>query len=389
MGREEISREKVLWHGGYSYSADDLDVGQQKQSCRGERCCGSATLSQKVARGSDHLGNRCRARRPKSSPNLLGYQRGNATIESSSNVHAEDGASRRILESASKLLQLAVVMQYAQISAQEGRYVADKLLPFIDKVRALVPRAQGAGWTDDARSQIKSLLAAALIVYGEQTGDDAAFEEAIGYYREVLQASPRLRVPLNWAMAQNALGVALMNLGERESGSQHLTEAVAAFRAALEERTRARVPLDWAMTQNNLGVALVNLGEHESGTQHLIEDVAAFRAALQEYTQARMPLEWATVQDNLGAALTILGERKSSAQRLLEALAAYRAALEERTRARVPLDWAGTQNDLGTALTVLGQRESGTQHLTEAVAAYRATLKERTRAHMPLQWAMT
>ncbi len=229
----------------------------------------------------------------------------------------------------------------------------------------------------------------ALYRQGDEKGDNAALEEAIRAYRDLLGEYPRKRAPLDWATTQNNLGNALGILGEREAGRARLEEAVAAFRTALQEYTRDRVPLQWAGTQNNLGNALLRLGERESGTARLEEAVAAYRAALQEYTREKVPLQWAMTQNNLGNALMRLGERESGTARLEEAVAAYRAALQEFTRDRVPLQWATTQNNLGVALATLGGREVGTARLEEAVAAYRDALQEWTRERVPLQWATT
>lgn len=225
--------------------------------------------------------------------------------------------------------------------------------------------------------------------HGRDRGDNAALLMAIATWRATLEELTRNRVPLDWAMAQNALGTALSALGERENGRARLKEAVAAHRTALKERIRERVPLDWAQTQNNLGVALSALGERESGTARLEEAVSAISAALEERTRDRVPLDWAQTQHNLGLVLQTLGERESGTARLKEAIVAYRAALVERTRDHTPLDWAMTQNNLGLALHILGEREASNARLEEAVTAYHAALQEFTRDRVPLNWSMT
>jgi tetratricopeptide (TPR) repeat protein len=184
---------------------------------------------------------------------------------------------------------------------------------------------------EDAQDERGTYLlrqANALYRHGDERGDNAALVQAIGVHRQALEALPRERVPLHWAMTQNNLGAALRTLGERERGTARLEEAVAAYRAALEERTRERVPLAWATTQNNLGNALWNLGERERGTARLEEAVAAYRAALEERTRERVPLDWAMTQTNLGLALEALGQAEDNTARLEEAVMAYRAALE-------------------------------------------------------------
>ena len=332
----------------------------------------------------------------------------------------------------SSVLSLLVAQQNQEFLAREGNFVADKLKPFIERVRPLVSSLR----SESERASVLFVLAVSLRTYGEQAGSNQALHESASFYKEVLKEYTRERVPLQWAATQSNLGAALLTLGERENGTQRLEEAVTTFRDALKERTRdrvplqwattqnnlgnallrlgerengtqrleeavtayrdalkentcERVPLDWAMTQNNLGIALQTLGERENGTQRLEEAVTTFRDALKEYTRESVPLQWAATQNNLGVVLQTLGERENGTRRLEEAATTFRDALKERTRARVPLDWATTQNNLGTALQTLGERENGTQRLEEAVTAYRDALKERTRDRVPLDWAMT
>jgi tetratricopeptide (TPR) repeat protein len=229
--------------------------------------------------------------------------------------------------------------------------------------------------------------ASALYRQGNEFGDNDALRSSVGRFKRLVEMTPRDRVPLEWAKAQNNLGIALGRLGKRESSTARLEKAVAAFREALKERRRERVPLDWAATQNNLGVMLLLVGERERGKARLAEAVAAFREALKENMRERVPLGWAMTQNNLGNALTMLGGRESGTARLEEAVVAYREALTENTRERVPLEWARTQNNLGSVLATLGERERGGARLEQAAAAYHEALKEYTRERVPLDWA--
>jgi tetratricopeptide (TPR) repeat protein len=275
-----------------------------------------------------------------------------------------------------EILRLQVISGAVEFEAHMGHYVADRLSPFITRVRRLLKAsADRLGWDADARGTTLVILANSLSALGEQSGQNKPLEEAVAAYREALTEYNRERVPLDWAATQNNLANALRKLGEREGGPQRLEEAVAAYGEALKEYTRERVPLHWAATQNNLGTALARLGEQEGSTQRLEEAVAAYREALKEYTREQVPLHWAMTQNNLGFALRSLGERESGTKRLEEAVAAYREALKERTREQVPLDWAATQNNLGFALTRLGKRETGTALLEGAVKAYKAALE--------------
>jgi tetratricopeptide (TPR) repeat protein len=295
-----------------------------------------------------------------------------------------------------EVLRLVVARHGAEFAASEGQFVADRLRPFIDRVRTLLVHAH---WSPEALAEVSNALGIALVTLGRQAADTQALGEAIVLFQAV-EEHTRERASLDWAVdwavIQNNLGIALLSLGEHESGTERLEEAVAVMRAALEAKTRERAPLDWALTQNNLGAALETLGERGLGTKLLEESVAACRAALEERTRERVPLDWAGTQRSLGVALSRLGERESglgeresSTERLEEAVAVIRAALEENTRERVPLEWASTQANLGNALSMLGERESSTERLEEAVAAYRAALEERTRERVPLDWAAT
>jgi len=289
-----------------------------------------------------------------------------------------------------EILRLLVVSHDAEFRTAEGRYVADRLPPFIARVRALLEASTGRpNWDDDSRAATRLALAYALSVLAEQSGKKEPLEEAVSACREALKEFTQMRTPLQWAMTQNNLGNALKQLGEWESGTARLEEALSTYREALKEFTQERTPLPWAATLHNLGNALATLGERESGTARLEEALSAYREALKEYTQERRPLRWASTQKNLGATLAILGERESGTVRLEEAVSACREALKEGTRERVPLDWAMTQLTLGSALEKLGERESGTARLEEALSAYREALKEGTRERGPLGWAMT
>lgn len=286
------------------------------------------------------------------------------------------------------ILRLVIVTQATQF--EEGHYIADRLRPFITRVRTLLEASAGRpGWNAKARASAQFVLATALSRLGEQSGQAEPLKEAVALYRAVLEERTRARAPLDWAMTQNNLGTALGRLGERDSGTDYLEEAVEAFRAALEELTRDRMPLDWARTKTNLGNALLCLGERESGTARLEKAIESFRAALTVRTRDRMPLDWATTQNSLGGALAALGERESDTARLKEAVEAFRATLAVWTRKRMPLQWAATQNNFGAALSALGERESGTARLKQAVKAYRAALEEQTRECVPLDWART
>ena len=286
-----------------------------------------------------------------------------------------------------EVLQLLVVSESTHYFDLRGHYIADKLRPFVTQVQQLFRGSQGqAGWNASTRREVGRVLAHALEVLGDQSGDIEALKESISVSEDILEITSRERAPLDWAKTENCLGAALTLLGEREASAEHLTEAVAAYRAALKEYKRKSDPMQWVMIENNLAVALMDLGAHETGTKHLEEAVLTYKGALQDFTRAA-PAQRGMIQLNLGAALGTLGSREAGTIDLKEAVAADRAALQQYTRERTPLDWATIQLNLGAALMDLGSRETGTRHLEEAVLAYRAALQEYTRERTPLDWA--
>jgi tetratricopeptide (TPR) repeat protein len=287
------------------------------------------------------------------------------------------------------VLGLLVASSDAEFAAQGGRYTADTLKPFIERVRGLLRSSRAEQWSAATRAQVLFILGGTLVTYGDQSGQNEPLQEAVAAYREALEERTREKVPIDWAVTQAGLGVALLALGTREAGPARFEEAVAAIREAHKEITREKDPLKWAETQVMLGMALGALGEREPGPARLEEAVVAYREALKEFTREKTPLQWAGTQHMLGTALRALGERDPGPARLEEAVVAYREALKEFTRQRVPLPWAGTQLMLGTALRALGEREPGPARLEEAVAACREALKEFTREKTPLQWAAT
>jgi tetratricopeptide (TPR) repeat protein len=257
------------------------------------------------------------------------------------------------------ILQLLIASHDAEFRAKEGSYVADRLSPFIARVRSLLDASPNRpGWDSDARGSTRMVLGYALDVLGEQSGRKEPLEEAVAVYKAALEERTRERVPLKWASTQNNLGTALTALGERESGTQRLKEAVAAYKTALEERTRERVPLDWAMTQNNLGAALTALGEQSGRKEPLEEAVAVYKAALEERTRERVPLDWAMTQNNLGTALTALGERESGTQRLEEAVAAYKTSIEVFESGQAAYQVKITEANLQKAEALLRERRN-------------------------------
>jgi hypothetical protein len=161
----------------------------------------------------------------------------------------------------SKVLALVVASAHTGFEAQMGHCVPDRLPPLIARVRTLLLASERRPeWDADSRAFTLLILANALQVFGDQTGEKWSFEEAVSAYRKALVEYTREHVPLDWAMTRNGLGIALTSLGEREAGRARLEEAVSVYRDSVKEFDREREPLDWATAQNNLGHALRETG---------------------------------------------------------------------------------------------------------------------------------
>jgi tetratricopeptide (TPR) repeat protein len=285
----------------------------------------------------------------------------------------------------------AVLAAMALIAAEPateeaGTYLADRLVPFADRLRHLV-RHPKTGFRSADRAQISYAYGMMQAKIGDQTGQRRRLEEAVDGHRAALRELTRNASPGLWATCHNSLANALTKLGALEKGTARFEEAVTACLGALEEWTRERTPLEWAGAQNNLAIALWSAGDRRSDTGLLELAASTYRALLEVWTRERVPSYWAMAQNNLGAVLVNLGERECGTSQLEEAVRAFRAALQERPRQRTPLDWAQTQNNLGVALATLGDRRTGTVHLEAAAAAYRDALKEWSSERVPQLWA--
>jgi tetratricopeptide (TPR) repeat protein len=144
---------------------------------------------------------------------------------------------------------------------------------------------------EDKRIGYLTREADALYRQGDEFGDNDALSATIGRRKQLIELTPRERVPLQWAMTQMSLGTVLRVLGARESGTQRLEEAVAAYRAALEEWTRERVPLDWASTMTELGYTRFYLGDFTGAALNLQEVVV--NGTDDAYQRLSRPRSWA------------------------------------------------------------------------------------------------
>lgn len=258
-----------------------------------------------------------------------------------------------------------------RLNEDRGHFVADRLPEHINRVRHLITASSDKlDWDSDTRGSIFVMLASALRILGDQTGENQPLEEAIEFYRAAIIEAPREHMPLRWAMLHINIGVTLQSIGVRSSGTEKLEQSVEAYRTALLEITQERIPFAWAVTQNNLGNSLHALGERVNGTEYFKQAVAAYGETLKVWTREQNPLDWAGTQNNLGNALLTIGERDDSLDSMKSGVAAYQNTLMVWTRELVPLDWAMTLNNLGNARLLIGQKETDMAQIEQAVVAY-------------------
>lgn len=279
-------------------------------------------------------------------------------------------------------LQLAAL----NVQAGDASWTLFELAQAVDYYTTAADLAQGLD--DDKLFEYLKLKADALAAIGEYKGENAAYDEAITLYDEVMTYLDTQPDDDVWANAANDFGTALARYGQRREELDYLEGARAAFGEVLEIWTRDSKPIDWARAQNNLGNVLADLAERQGKELNLYYMArSSFRAALEEWTQEDEPLNWARAHNNLGTVLRAIGTVEDDEDSLAGAVESYKLALEEWRRDRVPSDWAMLQSNLGNALGDLGLMREDYEMVDEAAAAFHAALEEWTRERVPLQWA--
>jgi hypothetical protein len=89
------------------------------------------------------------------------------------------------------ILRLLIVTQSASFNGEKGQFVADRIRPFIERIRHLLGGDAAKNWTAENIARTKLILANALDTVGEQAGDNGALNEAISLYNEALRNSFR------------------------------------------------------------------------------------------------------------------------------------------------------------------------------------------------------
>lgn len=133
------------------------------------------------------------------------------------------------------VLRLLAATRSGEFLDQRGRYVADRLRPFADRVRLLLEQSEGRQeWTATDRARLAGILGVSLTTIGEQAGDNPALEQGIAYLRQAAEAIPRDAEPLDWAGTQNNLGDAYRLMGQRTRDAGRVGLALERHLAAWE-----------------------------------------------------------------------------------------------------------------------------------------------------------
>lgn len=212
----------------------------------------------------------------------------------------------------------------------------------------------------------------AFIKAGEDTGNQLAFEKALGVSRIIDRHVLANRLPNTEAQSasKHNIGMLLMTLGESSESLGQLKEAVDSFNLALQHRSETGSPLPWATTQKALGKALALLSRDEDGP--LMEQaMCAYENALRVFSTDSFPEMWGQTQEDLGNVLETLGGKRLNIEEMQAAARAYRNALRFSRREANEVRWGGLQYHLGRVQS----RFNRVEEKTEAVGAFRLALE--------------
>ncbi len=276
---------------------------------------------------------------------------------------------------------------YARLSefADEDAFVADKLIPVVDKFRQLLESSKFV--RVEAAPALHFAYANCLVTIGDQTGNFSPLREGIAAYKSLID-SVGAELPIYlWSDLQQSYGVALLLLGQRETNNSTIDSAIATLRRSLQTYSRDRQPVDWREPYR-LGWALQVAGEREIHNDKLFESINVFSGAEQVFGGLGMNDALATIENSKGNALMSICERQVEKEGVLRAIETYKRALTRLRRSEVPLFWAQVRSNLGNGYLRLAERTGDSAHLRTAITCYEDALQEWHRSTVPLKWAM-
>ena len=104
------------------------------------------------------MGNRNKERRSKRTEAVLTPAREGDPSRNPGRYATEDLALPEVFwDALLDVLRLLVVTRHAEFHSLKGHFVADRLGPFINKVRSVLVGG-GQGWTEDARARVQLVL---------------------------------------------------------------------------------------------------------------------------------------------------------------------------------------------------------------------------------------
>lgn len=225
-----------------------------------------------------------------------------------------------------------------------------------------------------------------LVEFGESWPDP---DEDRGLYREMLEASTRGRVPLDWTLPHPVLGGALWSRDERAAWRERHRMSVTTVKSMLRDQRRKTSRLEQFMLRINCAGWMVALGRREGDAVQLAEAAGLYDEILSWHDLDWSPL---TVEFNvhgaLGSALRLLGDLQSDVAALEKAVALHTKALEGATRRGESVRCAAMWNELAEDHRSLGVRLSRVTSLEQAVSARRSALEVLTSEWVPMDCAM-
>ena len=193
----------------------------------------------------------------------------------------------------------------------------------------------------------KSALLNNLGILYSDTGRPAqaeeAYNETLGYYRQLAEQSPATYLP-NVATTLNNLGILYSDTGRPAQAEEAYNEALGYYRQLAEQSPATYLP-DVATTLNNLGNLYSDTGRPAQAEEAYNETLGYYRQLAEQSPATYLP-NVATTLNNLGNLYSDTGRPAQAEEAYNEALGYYRQLAEQSPATYLP-NVATTLNNLG------------------------------------------
>jgi hypothetical protein len=154
----------------------------------------------------------------------------------------------------------------------------------------------------------------------------------------VLTVHTRERTPAQWVRTSNDLAISLKKLSDFTADPAPMREAVAIYGDVVAATPRDDMPLDWADYQQNLGNAFGALADYEDPLPNLAAALAAYRAAGEVTTFERGARNWQQLQIAISTTLLMQSLKAGDRAKAEESKAVATAARDRLSEAGIPDD---------------------------------------------------